>query len=118
MLREMSEETFEKFVKTKKVVCVLFTSKKDLGSKIVEASLEEEILPKIQSMKNIELVKIDIDKNPRMQAFLDIRGGTTIIVFVDGQWSEFETQKGTLDRLDGKFEITKKLLLHLLEEFK
>lgn len=114
----MSEATFEKFVKTKKVVCVLFTTEKDPGSQIVEASLEAEVVPKIERMKNIELIKIDIDKNPRMQAYLDIRGGTTIIVFVDGQWSEFKTQQGTLDRLDGKFEITNKLLLHILEEFK
>src|SRR6056297_2541009 len=106
MTKEIMADELEKLIKQSeegnpKIIIVDFSAVWCGPCKGLGKALDTKVVPKLEGMEDVALVKIDIDKNRELAQSLNIRGVPTMMFFVEGKKVVFETERGQEDRIVG-----------------
>ncbi len=80
--------------------------------------LESKVLPKLEEMDDVALVKIDIDNNRDLAMDLNVRGVPSMMFWVKGDKVVFDTPRGPEDRIVGFHPKIDEIIFDFIEETK
>ncbi len=118
MTREINADELEKLIEETKILIVDFSAVWCGPCKSLGKTLEKKVEPKLEEMDDVDIVKIDIDKNRELAQSLNIKGVPTMMFFVEGKKVVFDTDRGQEDRIVGALPNIDEVIFKFIEETK
>lgn len=119
MVREISEDELDAIVQNTKIVIVDFSATWCGPCKTLGKILEEKVVPKFENDPDVEIVKIDIDKNRGIAEGLQVMSVPTMMFFFGGQRIVFQGENGkNEDRIVGFAPNIDQMLFGLVDQLK
>jgi len=100
-MKEVTQVELEELIKSKKIVIADFSAVWCGPCKSLGKILEEKVVPKLADKPDIDLVKVDIDKEKGLATALQVMGVPTMMFFFKGQRVVFQGNQGSEDRIVG-----------------
>ena len=119
MVREINENELEQIVKDTKIVVVDFSATWCGPCKSLGKVLESKVAPKFVEDPDVDLVKIDIDKNQGIAQGLNVMSVPTMMFFFNGQRLVFQDDQGKQqDRIAGFDPKIDQVIFAIVEQLK
>jgi thioredoxin 1 len=119
MVKEVNQSELEELVKSTKIVIVDFSAVWCGPCKSLGKVLKSKVHPQYEEDPDVELVKVDIDKNQELAQALNVMSVPSLMFFYNGQRLVFQDDQGKQrDRITGYDPNIDSVIQAIVEQLK